>query len=239
MATHSPPLQHVRPFLTKNTFLGRMPSVVLDALMRKGLVRSYAKASYIYRRGEPGDSLMVVITGRIKLTNTSVGAKEVVLHFLGVGDIYGEVAALDGEERACDAVALEDTEVFIVYTRDLLPTLIAHPHAMLEVVKALCEKIRAGAAIIEDNTLQMRARVARGLLRLARQQRHTGADGGCLRLSISQEEFGNYLGLSRTNVNRQLGQLKVANMLKISGTQISITNEKGLAGIADVPARKG
>ena len=163
----------------------------------------------------------------------SVGGKEVVLHFLGVGDIYGEIAALDGKERVADAVALEDSEIFVVHTRDLLPTLTSHPDAMIEIIRALCEKVRAGAATIEDSTLEMRRRTARGLLRLARQHGRTSADAASLRLTISQEELGKYLWLSRANVNRQLAQLKLANLIKINGMEISIIDEKGLAEIAD------
>jgi len=78
MPTHSPHPASVRPFLTKNTFLGRLPDVVLDALVRKGQVKTFARGSFIYRRGDPGDSLMVVIAGRAKLANDNVDGKEVV-----------------------------------------------------------------------------------------------------------------------------------------------------------------
>jgi CRP/FNR family transcriptional regulator, cyclic AMP receptor protein len=234
MGTISPHMDRVRPFLTKNTFLGRLPGIVLDDLIGKGQLRSLAKGAIVYRRGDLGDSLMAVIKGRIKLTNTSIDGKEVVLLYVGVGEIFGEIAALDGKERAADAVALEDSEVFVVCTRDLLPTLTAHPHAMLEILQALCEKIRTAAEIVEDNTLEMRSRTARGLLRLARQHGRTASDA-CLQLIISQEEFGKYLGMSRANVNRQLGQLKIANVIRISGTEISITDERELVDIAQAP----
>ena len=68
---------------------------------------------------------------------------------------------------------------------------------LLELVQALCEKIRAGAAMTEDTVLEMRHRTARGLLRLARQQGRTKANGGQLQLKISQGELGKYLGISR------------------------------------------
>ena len=238
MGKYAPHLDRVRPFLKGNTFLGRLPDVVLDALICKGQVRSFAKRAFVYRRGDPGDSLVVLIKGRIKLTNINVGGKEVVLHHVGVGDIFGEIAALDGKERGADAVALEDSETFVVCTRDLLPTLIMHPHAMLEVMQALCEKLRAGAAIIEDSSLEMRGRTAKGLLRLAREHGRTSADGTSLQMTISQEELGKYLGISRPNVNRQLGQLKLANIIEISGTEISIIDEKGLVDIAQTQPQR-
>jgi CRP-like cAMP-binding protein len=235
MGSDSLDLNRIRPFLTDNTFLGRLPGAVLDALVGKGQVKSFAKGATIYRRGDPGDSLLIALEGRIKLANTNMGGKEVVLHYVRVGDIFGEIAALDGQERAADAIALEDSKIFFVYTRDLLPTLTAHPQAMLEVLRALCEKIRIAATIIEDNTLEMRWRTARGLLRLARQHGRKELAGGWLQLTISQEEFGKYLGATRANVNRQLGELKAANMIRISGTEITIIDAEGLADIAESP----
>jgi CRP/FNR family transcriptional regulator, cyclic AMP receptor protein len=238
VGTHPIHSEHIRVFLKGNTFLGRLPDAALASLMDRGQLRQYSKKSVIYRRGEPGDSLMVVVKGRIKLTNVNVGGKEVVLHFLVPGNIYGEIAALDGKERAASAIALEESEVFLIYTRDLMPTLKAHPDAMLEVITALCEKVRAGAAMLEDSTLEMRARVARGLLRLARQHGQKGIEGICVPLALSQGELGNYLGLSRANVSRQLGQLKDANVIRIDGTQIVITDEGGLTDIADAASAK-
>ena len=238
MGAHSTHLASIRRFLRGNTFLGRLPDVALDALMERGQLREFSKKDIIYQRGEPGDSLMVVVRGRVKLTNVNAGGKEVVLHFLVPGNIYGEIAALDGNERAANAVALEDAEIFLIYTRDLMPTLKAHPDAMLEVIKALCEKVRAGAAMIEDSTLEMRARVARGLLRLAQQHGQKGVEGVYVLLALSQGELGNYLGLSRPNVSRQLSQLKEANVIKIDGTQIVITDEEGLTDIADAASAK-
>jgi CRP/FNR family transcriptional regulator, cyclic AMP receptor protein len=169
MATYSSDLSGKRAFLAHNTFLGRLPSAALDALLDKGQVRGFAKGAVIYRRGDPGDSLLFVMSGRIKLANTNRGGKEVVLHYVGEGQIFGEIAALDGKECAADAIALEESQIYFVYARDLLPTLMAHPHAMLDVLRGLCEKIRMAATIIEDNTLEMRWRTARGLFRLAQQ----------------------------------------------------------------------
>jgi CRP-like cAMP-binding protein len=232
MGTRPPLLDRIRPFLRSSTFFGGLPDAALDALIRKGHTKRYAKGAMIYRRGERGDSLMVLISGRIKITNTNADAREVVLNFLGEGDINGEIAALDGNERTADAVALEDCEVFTVYARDLVPMLMEHPKAMLEVIQILCQKLRAASAIIEDSTLEMRWRTARGLLRLCRQHGRAGRDGVRLQLAVSQRELGAYLGISRANVSRQLGQLRDANVIRIEGTQITVTDEEGLAAIA-------
>ncbi len=226
----------VRPLLVKNAFLRRLPEEALDALLRKGQVRRFAKGEILYRRGDPGDCMMVLITGRAKLTNVSANAREIVLHFLAEGDIFGEISALDGNERAAHAVALEDLEAFVVHASDLRPTLLNYPRAMFEIIGALCEKIRLGAAMIEDNTLAMRGRMARGLLRLARQHGHADGNGVSLKLTISQEELGKHLALSRANVSRQLARLKTAGVIKTSGAQITILRANELAAIGETIA---
>lgn len=227
----TPFLDSMRPFLTQNTFLGALPAVVLDALLRKGQEQSYEKGDFIYRRGDPGDSLMVVLQGRVKLANINVSGKEVVIDFLAAGDVFGETSALDGRERAVDAVALERAGILVIQSRELLPILLSHPEAMLSVIRVLCDRSRAGAAIIEDNTLKMRARTARGLLRLARQHGLRSPDG-TLHLTISQEQLGKYLDLTRGNVNRQLATLKIAGLIRTAGMEISIVDEDGLDEIA-------
>jgi CRP/FNR family cyclic AMP-dependent transcriptional regulator len=238
MSTRSPLVDRVRLFLGNNTFFGALPDAALDALIRRGHTKRYPKGSSIYRRGEPGDNLMVVLSGRIKIVNVNADSREVVLNFLGVGDINGEIAVLDGKERTADAVALEDCEVFAVYARDVLPTLTEHPAALLEIIQVLCDKLRSASAIIEDNTLEMRGRTARGLLRLAQQHGHRCKEGIRLHLTMSQRELGAYLGLSRENVSRQLGRLKDTNVIKIDEAHIIISDENGLSEIAAASSKE-
>ena len=226
----------VRPILKNTTFLGELPDPVLDALIRKGHLKTYSKGQTIYRRGEPGDSMMLILVGRIKITNTNAAGREVALNFLGAGDLNGEIAVLDGGERTANAVAVEQTEAFVIYGRDLLPVVHNHPEALLEIIGTLCEKLRAASAVIEDNTLEMRSRAAKGLLRLARQLGRTSKQGIRLDLNVSQTELGHYLNLSRANVSRQLGYLRDASVIRLDGTKILILDEQELAEIVEAPA---
>ena len=87
--------------------------------------------------------------------------------------------------------------------------------------------------MIEDNSLDMRRRIARGLLRLVLQHGRTSKEGIRVNLTLRQSELGAYLGLSRENVSRQLGQLRDANVIRNDGPQIIVTNEFALWEIAE------
>jgi CRP-like cAMP-binding protein len=234
MTTHPhPKAERLVSFLKSHTFFGGLPDAALNTLVARGHTRRYRKGETIFRRGDPGDRLTVIVSGRIKIANVNADAKEVVLNFLESGDINGEIAVLDGNERSANAIALEDSEILVILARDLMPVLTAHPQAMLEIMQILCQRLRAISAIVEDSTLAMRSRVAKGLLRLAHQHGRTGKDGVRLNLTLSQNDLGKYLGLSRENVSRQLRQLKDTNVIRIEGSQIVISNEASLAAIAD------
>jgi CRP-like cAMP-binding protein len=218
--------------LAEAPFLGALPNEALAALARSGHLRTFAKGATIYRRGEPGNNLMVVLAGRIKISNVSPEGREVILNFLRAGDLSGEIAVLDGGERTANAVALEETRTLVISARDLLPMLLAHPKALLEIAKTLCEKLRTASAIVEDGTRDMRARAARGLLRLA--QHHGDKNKGTTRLNLilSQQDLGNYLGISRENVSRQLRELRFANVIRLEEGHIVISDSAGLLEIA-------
>jgi CRP-like cAMP-binding protein len=233
-----PHLERIRTLLKRNAFLCRLPDDALDSLLHRGQLKRYAKGEAVYQRGDPSDSLMVLVSGGLKLTIISLHAKEIVLHFVIPGETFGEIGALEGSGRASSAVALEASEVFSMRMRDLLPALTAHPQCLVEIVRSLCLKVREGTSLFEDKTLRMSGRVARGLFRLALHLGRRRKDGIHLQLTVSQEELGNYLGLARANVSRQLGQLKRAGVIRIDGARIVITDERALARLAEAASSR-
>lgn len=215
----------VLAFLKGGTFLGVLPDAALQTLVRAGRARKYAQDEVICRRGDEGDSVLVVLSGSLKIKNTTHDGRDVGLNFLGVGDVAGEIALLDGGERTADIIALEETEVFVIHRRDVMPKLTLYPEAMLAIVEVLCDKLRAATAMIEDSTHHMNGRVARGLMRLAQQHGRRRENRTRINLKLSQAELGSYLGLSRANVSRQLSELKARGAIEINGAYIVIVDE--------------
>lgn len=228
------PSDDVVPFLKGSTVLGLLSDAELATLVRSGRARNFAKDEVISRRGDKGDSVLVILSGSLKIKNTTLDGRDVGLNFLSVGDIAGEIAALDGGERTADIIALEDSEVFVIQRRDILPVLASNPEATLAIVEVLCERLRTATAIIEDSTEEMLSRVARGLMRLAQQHGRRRKERTRINLKLSQAELGSYLGLSRANVSRQLGTLKAQGAIEIEATYIVILNEEVLADAAGV-----
>lgn len=219
--------------LKAKSVLGSLPDSALDELIVRARTVRYGKGASIYRRGDDGDSLMIILAGRVKIANVTTDAREVALNFLGPGDLNGELAALDGKPRSADAIALEPTEALVLWRRDLIPVLERHPQAMLGVIEALAGKVRQMSAALEHAGLQMNARAANALLRLAEQHGREVADGVLIDFKLSQRDLGSYAGLSRENMNRQLGELRDMGLIRLDGAMIVIVDREGLAACAE------
>ena len=196
--------ERARELLKTSSFLGGLPNGLLDALACRVRVSRFAKGETIFSRGEAGDSLMILLSGQIKITNVTLDGREIILNFLGKGDIIGEIALLDGRPRTVMPPHSSPPKPWYFWRRHLLPILNAYPEAMLELIAILCDKLRAASAVIEENTLPMIARTAAGLLRLCDQHGRVVKAGTLIDLKLSQSDLGNYCGLSRENVNCQL-----------------------------------
>jgi CRP-like cAMP-binding protein len=185
------------------------------------------------RQGDPGDSLMVVLSGTLKVTNVTAEAKDVVLGFLKAGALIGEIAALDGRHRTASVVALEPTEAVTIYRRDLIPILRQSPESMFALLEGLCGRLRATNALIESYSLETDARVATCLVRLVEEHGLKAPGGRTIDLKLTQRDLGSHLGLTRETVSRTLSDFRDQGLVEMRGTSIVVLDEEGLRAIAD------
>lgn len=220
-------------FLQAATFLGALPDDALNAIVKFGHIKHYRKGQTIFDNGDPGDYMLIILSGRIKISNIGAEAREIILNLLSAGDLIGEIAVLSGGERTAAAVALEDTQTFQLFRRDLMPVLMAHPEALVEIVAILCDKLRNTSAIIEDTHSSMQGRLAAALWRLAQQHGHQTKDGILIGFELNQRDLGNYASLSRENISRQLASLSKAGIILVSNGKVLIKDASRLMALAD------
>lgn len=201
---------------------------VIDAILRPAVAVAFARGDVVYRRGEAGSSLMVVVAGSLKVSNVTAEGRDVVLGFVRAGGLIGEVAALDGRERTATVVALEPTEALIIHRRDLMAVLEARPQAALAVMTGLCARLRETNRLLESLSLDAMARVADCLLRLAGQHGVPSKEGLAIDLKLTQRDLGGHLGLTRETVSRTLSELRQAGAIELAGAAIVILDREAL-----------
>ncbi|HEX7562924.1 MAG TPA: cyclic nucleotide-binding domain-containing protein, partial [Bradyrhizobium sp.] len=96
----------------------------------------------LFQKGDSGDALFGVRRGQIRIETGSSDGSRLTLNFLGPGDLFGEVAVLDGQSRTADATAGEPTELFVLRREDFLSHLEREPRVAVKLIQLLCQRIR-------------------------------------------------------------------------------------------------
>jgi CRP-like cAMP-binding protein len=134
----------------------------LEALAGRLRRRKYQRGATVFVHGDPGSSLYIVESGRVKLGFTSAEGREVILELAGPGDEFGELALLDGDPRSADAVALEPTVLLLLHRDDFLRYVESHARVALQLLVIMSRRLRRDAELIQDAVfLDVPARVAR------------------------------------------------------------------------------
>ncbi|MCX7631127.1 MAG: Crp/Fnr family transcriptional regulator [Geminicoccaceae bacterium] len=226
-------LGRVREALADSDLFGCLTEDEIDRLLAFGTIVKVPAGKVIFQKGDPGDSLAVVISGRIRIGTVSPEGREAVLNFIEPGETFGEMAILDGKPRCADATAIEPCELFCLRRRDVLAFLEAHPEVALRVIGVLCQRLRRTTEMVEDANLRaMGPRVARALLRLAADHGRPVREGIRIELDLSQRELAAYCGLARENVNRQLSSWREAGLLRTDGRRLVLVDRPALERIA-------
>jgi CRP-like cAMP-binding protein len=205
-----------------------------EALFARARMQKYTANESIFLMGSPGDRMVAVLHGTIRISVPSADGKEIVLAILGRGEICGEIALLDGKERTADAKAATDCSVVVLERRDVLAFFTQYPDAWTKLIDVLCERLRTADQQMAEFALSpVPVRLAKALLRLAT------SDGQALngrpveRVHLTQRELGNVIGATRESVNKYLRAWQRHGRVQIADRLIVITNRAAVEDLTE------
>jgi CRP-like cAMP-binding protein len=200
-------LQMKRDALLANPFFHHMSTAELDEVIGFAVERRVPRGTLIFSRGDDGSSMMVVLVGRVRISAISPEGREVTMNVIAAGEIFGEIALLDGKPRSADATAVDDSVLMVVERKQFLPFLLRSPALVERMLVVLCDRLRRTSLVLEEIALfDLPARLARLLVKLATDYGRPALDGGGIRidLKLSQRDLATLVASSRETVNKQL-----------------------------------
>jgi CRP/FNR family transcriptional regulator, cyclic AMP receptor protein len=189
----------------------------------------------IFSRGDPGRDIYLVMEGRIRLSVLSSDGRELSFDHAGPGNVFGEIAALDGGERTAGATAISRVQAMALPQKAMLELIEGNPKVALAAIRFLCSRMRETDQRLEAIALhRIEVRLARLMLSALR-LRSPGAKGDKvpLDLSMSQGELALLIGASRPKVNIALTMLEDMGAIARVGSKFTCNTEE-LESIADM-----
>lgn len=196
----------------------------------------FAGGDVLWSEGEPATALHVIAEGRVKSHRADPNGGELILELASAGDAVGEVSLFHpGGVRLVSVTAIEPTLSIAIAREPLLSFMVEHPAVMRRMLEAICEiagrATRAGGIVLED----VRRRVARTLLDLAREHGDPAGQGFRIRLKLSQSTLAAMIAASRENVDRALSLLASRGAVSQNDGFFFVHDPKTLEVEAGVP----
>jgi CRP/FNR family cyclic AMP-dependent transcriptional regulator len=216
--------------LRDHALFGQLPPHVIEHLgsyMRK---RTLARGENIFSKGDLGSGLMGVLSGSVKISVPSADGRDIVLRIIHPGEIFGEIALLDGRPRTADATVMTDCELMVIERRDFIPFLRSQPDLMMQIVEILCSRLRWTTEQVQDvSFLDLPTRLAKALLRLVGENEGAAGDG---KLTITQRELSQVIGRSRESTNKQLRIWAKQGWVRLQRGAVTVLQPEKLVEVA-------
>ena len=230
--TSSQSREAVVDLLNKSDLFSGLAKVEATACAAKFRETRFAKGQLIFARGDAGDTLYLIAEGRVRLAVATEEGRELSFQVAGEGDLFGEIAVLDGGPRSAEAVALAPTRLYGLRRDDFRRLQASSPAIAEAVVICLCARLRDLSERLETIALHpLHVRLARFLLAALAGRELTAGRRVPLELGISQGELALLLGATRSKTNGALETLESAGAIKRTADRL-FCDPPGLERIA-------
>lgn len=194
--------------------------------------RSYPRGSVIVFADDPGDSLFVVRSGRVKVVLIGEDGREVILGILNSADHFGELSLIDGHPRSAHVIAMDDASLIVLRREDFRRRVQESPAVAWGLLQELSRRLRkADHQIGSLALLDVNGRMARLILDAAAE-----GDGAVVAKRLTHQTIAQMIGASRETVSRAMRELQDAGVITVLRRQISIADRAALEKMARVRA---
>ncbi|MFO0574025.1 MAG: Crp/Fnr family transcriptional regulator [Polyangia bacterium] len=215
-----------------------VPDSEIDELANRVSPVRYREGAVLVPQNAPGDQLLVIGSGRVKVAMYSDKGREVTLAVLRPGDVIGEMSVIDGASRSAAVVALSDVSLLSLPRDEFLLHLRRSPQTALNLLGEMAQRLRRANDNIVSLALQdVEVRLVKTLARLARDEGSINPDGSLiLRRRPTQQELANMVGSSRETVSRTLAAMARQGLTVTRGRSLLLTERLLRRGQASAQA---
>jgi CRP/FNR family transcriptional regulator, cyclic AMP receptor protein len=209
--------------------LRSVPATDLEAVAAAARLRTFRRGQIVFTRNDPSDTVIVVLSGRVKVTVRSADGAELTLTIIEAGSLFGELGVADGGPRSADAETLEDCRLLLL-PREMIQDICARvPSAAQALAKSAVISLRRLTEAATDLVfLDLPRRVAKLLLS------QPVDEHGVIRHKMSQEELAHQVGGTRQSVNAALRGFERRGWIEMQDRAVTVKQVVALGRFAGI-----
>lgn len=216
--------------LTKAGLFQGVALEAAEALASSLTEADYVRGDSVFVEGEEGDTLYIVLAGKIKIGRKAADGRENMLSVMGPSDMFGELSLFDPGPRTATATVVTDARLAALSHSSLRPWITDRPEIAEQLLRVLARRLRRTNDALADLIFtDVPGRVAKALLQLAERFGSQEDDGLHVRHDLTQEELAQLVGASRETVNKALADFASRGWLRVDSRAVTIVDAERLA----------
>jgi CRP-like cAMP-binding protein len=215
-------LANWRALLGRTKLFAGFEAGELDRFLAQARERKMRRGEVLLRAGDPGDSMMAILLGEVRIMLADAQGRDQIINTLGVGAVFGEMALFDGRPRSADVVAATNGRLLVIERGPVQALLASDPRFAARVIEILCGRLRDTLVQLDAMLFQdVATRLATSLLGFAHGARPR-------RVDMTQAALGQAVGASREIVNKRLRAWEAAGIVGLSPGRVLLLDEAAL-----------
>jgi CRP/FNR family cyclic AMP-dependent transcriptional regulator len=217
-------------FLRHTHLFNGLSDQSLTTISRDIIPRRFARGEIIFHEGDPGQVLYLVKSGQVRIfVNGLDGSETSVILFGRAGDIFGELAIIDGLPRSATAIAMDATVVYTIDREDFRRHMRQYPQLALNFMRELTRKVRYNTRQMDTlSSLPVPQRLARKLMELAQDYGRVESDGVVINMQLTQGQLASLIGATRESTNKSLRDFRLREWIEVQKGHITILDPEAL-----------
>ena len=188
-----------------------------------------SRGQVLFKEGDEGNQLFVVVDGKLKLGTTSNDGRENLLSILGPGDMFGELSLFDPGPRTATATAVVDSKLLALANDQVIGWVKEHPQVSLQLLGRLAQRLRKANDVLSDLVFaDVPGRVAKAIIELGERFGTKKDDGLHVNHELTQEELAKLVGASRETVNKALADFASRGWVKLEPLAVIVLDYERL-----------
>src|SRR6476620_3292829 len=210
-------------------FMARLGQADRADLTARGRRRQWPAGASLYLEGESCTTVVIVLSGRVKVLSLTEHGEEILLAVRGPGALLGELSAVDGSPRSASVAALEPVVALVLPIAAFIDYLRTHGDAGIVLLQLVTSRLRdSDRKRVEAAAYDIPARVARRLVELADRFGEPDGQGTRIAVSLTQDELAGWVGASREAVAKALRVLRDRGFVVTGRRTMTVLDLDGL-----------
>lgn len=206
-----------------------LSSEELEHVAQVAVPRRFEAGEVVFKEGDEGSTCYIVRSGRARAVREHADGRSITLAHFGPGDIFGEMAMLDGERRSATVESIEATDAIAILSADMHRLLREYPDISVKLIAALGQRLRETNERLARQSFQtVQSRVAAALAELVLTARMEGQTEGDVVIMSTQAELAQLAGSSRESASRFLAVLERAGIISQGRGKLTVHDPEAL-----------